>query len=104
MTGPTINAERVIVHENYNDIKINNDIGLIILPKPIPEGINAKSLKILDEKDPKPCSTLTVSGWGITSTPVQDGHRALYLKIATIKVLERSISTDFWATSSPQHL
>jgi trypsin len=91
-----MNVERAIPHENYDPNTLDNDIGILILSSPIPEGKNAKSIKISKEKNLKPGSTVTVSGWGfVTLTP--NPLSVLYLKIAHLNVVQRSICRDLWA-------
>jgi hypothetical protein len=94
-----MNVERAIAYENYNPQTKDNDIALLTLPSPIPKGKNAKPIKISGEKDPKPGSTVTTSGWGDTFVPF--GTLSRYLKIAKLKVVQRSICKDIRALESP---
>jgi trypsin len=97
-TGPTINVKTAIAHENYDPVTLNNDIGLLILTSPIPKCINSKPIKITEEKDAKPGSTITVSGWGGINS---DGKLSTYLKVAKLTVVERSICNALWLAAPP---
>ncbi len=58
---PTVNVKRAIVHKKFNETIDDYDIGLLITASRIKKGINCKPIKI-SEKEPKPDSTVTLSG------------------------------------------
>ncbi len=92
--------KRAIPHQNYDPVTLQNDIAILLLSSAIPEGRNARPIKISKEKDLEPGSTVTVSGWGdVKLTPNEVD--AQHLKIAHLTVVRRSICGDLWAKSAP---
>jgi len=90
--GPTITVRKAIRHPNYNSNSLNNDIAVLILSSEFIPDKNAKTIEILRSSDPKPGSTVTVSGWGKTAS---NGNVAEDLQVANLTVVDRSKCGNF---------
>lgn len=75
-----VNVLRVIIHPRYDPKSQDNDIGMLELIEPLPEGANIAAIRVLTagrESDTvREGRTLTVTGWGATAegsdkTPLQ---------------------------------
>jgi trypsin len=95
-TGPTIDVKKAIAHESYNPRTVDNDIAILILSSPFENGTNARAIEILQNSDPHPGSTVTVSGWGVASPP-PNGDISEILQITNLNVVQRSTCRNIWS-------
>ncbi|XP_017775823.1 PREDICTED: transmembrane protease serine 11D-like [Nicrophorus vespilloides] len=80
-------AKKIIIHEYYSELKISNDIGLIMVETPISFSTSVKPIQ-LPLSDTITGRLLTVSGWGLTEYPL----KTVPDDLKTVKM--RAISTQ----------
>ncbi|EFA05735.1 brachyurin [Tribolium castaneum] len=76
-----------ILHEKYNSVNLNNDIGLIRLKKPLKFDDNTKPIA-LAIREPSIGTNVTVSGWGVTRD--SDIYTSDILYYTTIDVIDNA--------------
>ncbi|XP_044261213.1 serine protease 53-like [Tribolium madens] len=80
-------AAEFILHEKFNSITLNNDIGLIRLKKPLKFNDNTKPIA-LAIREPPIGTNVTVSGWGVTRD--SDIYTSDILYYTTIDIIDNA--------------
>jgi transmembrane serine protease 9 len=72
----------IVVHPNYNDVALlNNDIALMFLPVPVGQVGDYDYAKPNDDPhDPVVSNPMTVMGWGLTKSGVDDSYSDVLLE------------------------
>ncbi|XP_061397820.1 trypsin zeta-like [Musca vetustissima] len=62
--GVMVPVKEIIMHENYDPERYDNDIAILVLASPLPlNGFTIRSIELIDDA-PAPGSETTITGWG----------------------------------------
>lgn len=75
----------VVVHQRYNPKNFDNDVGLLILSEPVPDGHPTLKPIEMATKSPKALTTCQTSGWGTSQYGVSYGSRELRAVNVTVQ-------------------
>lgn len=80
-----IDFQRIVVHDGYSCTKIQDDIALLQMAKPLSLGSNVKPV-CLASKSFLDNSLAVVSGWGWTNEDLSEGIRSDALRKASVQI------------------
>lgn len=101
--GQLLEVESFLVHEKWDDMRVINDIGVILLVQPLIFGIGVQPIKLAQE-GPKAGDAAFVSGWGSVDyrnsipTLTLQGLETSVLNQETCAAIYSSLSEDTLCT------
>lgn len=104
-TSYEIAFDEIITHPNYNCDKVENDIALIKLHKPIDFSNQVSPICVASRENPHQLSgtKAIVSGWGWTNEDQSTGLRADILQKASVEVWQNDICEASYKSLNKPH-
>lgn len=92
--GQYVRASKIAIQDGFTMEKIRYDVGIVKLEKPLNLTNLVKPIELVDVgAEPKPGTTITLSGWGVTNE--RSNQAPELLRTTTVKVVNR------WVCSVP---